>query len=224
MIAPVQEWRALDAAPTIHAGEVHIWRAELRNNPELEKSVSLEERARADGFYFERDRERFLAARGLLRTILAGYLGTSASALRFLTSAAGKPHLQEPADESLRFNLSHSADLMLLAVTRVGEVGVDLELMREGVPFETLAEHHFAPAEASHLRLLPSAERAARFYEIWTATEAQLKASGVGLSNGTKVIEPDRWSLHKLTPASGYAGALAVEGEDIQLKCWSWQK
>ena len=224
MTEAAQGWPTAGEIPKIGAGEVHVWRAELQNHPELERSLCPEERARADRFFFEKDRQRFIAGRGLLRGILGAYLGMAPSELRFTTSAAGKPELDSPAEQSLRFNLSHSAELMLLAVSRVGEVGIDLEFMRGDVNFESLAEHHFAPEETSHLRLLSPPDRTAKFYEIWTATEAQLKASGVGLSNGTKVVEPDRWSLHKLRPATGYAGALAVEGEDVQLKFWSWRK
>jgi 4'-phosphopantetheinyl transferase len=224
MIASSDGWELANHAPQITAREVHIWRAPLESDAELEQTLSAEEQSRANRFYFDRDRERFIAARGLLRTILGKYLAKPGKSVRFVAGAHGKPEIEPGVSDSLRFNLSHSAELMLLAVTRIGEVGVDLEMMRDDVPFETLAEHHFAPEQASSLRLLPPANRAAKFYDIWTATEAQLKASGIGLLNGTNIVEPDRWSLHKLTPAPGYAGALAVEGEDVQLKCWSWQK
>ena len=224
MIPSSQGWARLNEAPPINSREVHVWRVHLQGGAELAESLSPEEWQRATSFYFPCDRERFVAARGSLRKILGSYLNRPATTLRFAATAYGKPELKDPAASSLRFNLSHSRALMLVAVTRVGEVGIDVEFMRENVAFETLAEHHFAPEQASNLRLLPLTDRAAKFYDVWTATEAQLKASGIGLANGTKVIEPDRWSVHKLTPAIGYAGALAVEGEDVQLKCWSWQK
>jgi 4'-phosphopantetheinyl transferase len=135
----------------------------------------------------------------------------------------GKPELTGAA-VSLRFNLSHSDDLMLLAVTHARAVGIDLELIREDVPVETLADYYFAPEDAWHLRMLPAPQRVWKFYELWTSAEAQLKANGTGIAHGLKVLEPDRWSLLKLTPADGYTGALAVEGDDFQLECWSWQK
>ena len=113
---------------------------------------------------------------------------------------------------------------MLLAVTHARDLGVDLEFMRHDMPFETLADHYFDPEAAGDLRLLPAAQRAWKFYDVWTCTEARLKAHGVGIADGLHVVEPDRWSLLKLTPAAGYAAALAVEGGDFQLECWSWQK
>jgi 4'-phosphopantetheinyl transferase len=130
----------------------------------------------------------------------------------------------EDAGSAIRFNLSHSDDLMLLAVTYAREIGVDLEFMRGNVPFETLADHYFDPEDAWDLRNLPATQRAWKFYDVWTCTEARLKAHGVGLANGFQVVEPDRWSLLKLTPAAGYTAALAVEGGDFELGCWSWQK
>jgi 4'-phosphopantetheinyl transferase len=159
----------------------------------------------------------------LLRKILGRYLDIPPKELQFTENAHGKPELSGAAS-LLRFNLSHSDDLMLLAVTHARAVGVDLELIRENTPVETLADHYFEPEDAWHLRLLPAPERVLKFYELWTSAEARLKADGAGISNGLKVLQPDRWSLRKLTPAEGYAAALAVEGDDFQIECWSWQK
>lgn len=223
MIVALENWQSARAPAPLRAGEVHLWRAPLTPTPELSATLSPEEWLRASRFHFERDRERFIATRGLLRTILAGYTGTAAAELNFTTGAHGKPELDGLAN-SLRFNLSHSDDLMLLAATHFREVGVDLEFMRANLPFETLADHYFDPEEAWDLRLLPAAQRAWKFYDTWTCTEARLKAGGTGLAHGFQVVEPDRWSLLKLTPAAGYTAALAVEGGDFQLECWSWPK
>ena len=99
-----------------------------------------------------------------------------------------------------------------------------MEFMKLDVPFEMLADHYFDPEDAWDLRLLPRAQRPWKFYDIWTSTEAQLKASGVGLARGPVVADEERWSLLKFTPAAGYAAAVAVEGGDFQLQCWSWQE
>lgn len=202
-----------------------MWRVPLSENDpeELADLLSPVECIRAQRFHFERDRTRFICGRGLLRTILGRYLDTDPRALAFAEGAHGKPELTGVAS-SLRFNLSHSDDLMLVAVTRARAVGVDLEMIRENVPVETLADYYFEPEDAWHLRLLPPPQRVWRFYELWTSTEARLKADGSGISRGLKVLQPDRWSLLKLTPAKGYTAALAVEGEDFQVECWSWQK
>lgn len=221
MLIAVENWHQGKKADTLRPGEVHLWRAKLDLTRELQDTLSPSEWVRAERFHFNRDRERFIAGRGILRSVLAGYLDENPADLRFTSGPYGKPELAG-ADSVLRFNVSHSGDLMLLAVTYSRQIGVDLEFMKQNVPFETLADHYFDPEDAWDLRLLPIEQRAWKFYDVWTCTEARLKASGVGLANGTKVVEPDRWSLLKLTPSTGYAAALAVEGGDFQLECWSW--
>jgi 4'-phosphopantetheinyl transferase len=223
MIIALENWQPARRPTPLRAGEVHLWRAPLTPSAELGATLSADEWMRAKRFHFAEDRDRFIAGRWLLRTILSEYLDRDPRELRFQNGAHGKPELAD-SDSSLRFNLSHSDDLMLLAVTHAREIGVDLEFMRANVPFETLADHYFDPEDAWDLRLLPASERAWKFYDVWTCTEARLKAHGVGLANGFQIVEPDRWSLLKLTPATGYAAALAVEGGDFQLECWSWQK
>ncbi|HEX8297144.1 MAG TPA: 4'-phosphopantetheinyl transferase superfamily protein [Chthoniobacteraceae bacterium] len=216
-------WSFATRPPPLPADEVHLWRANLPHAdlPRLQPHLSSCELIRAERFHFAADRERFIAARGILRQVLAGYLDLAPENLRFTAGPHGRPELAGICS-ALRFNLSHSGDLMLLAVAHTRAIGVDLELMQDNVPFQTLADHYFEPEQAWKLRLLPPAERAATFYDLWTSTEACLKASGLGLSKGTRVAEPDRWSLRKLMPAPGYAAALAVEGGSYELNTWSW--
>ena len=221
MLIALEHWNHANAPSPLQAGDVHLWRARLTPTEDHRAALSPEDWHRAGRFHFERDRERFIASRGIQRQVLAQYLGIEAGAMNFSTGTHGKPQLP---DTTLRFNLSHSDDLMLLAVTHGRELGVDLEFMKPNVPFETLADHYFDPEDAWDLRLLPAAQRPWKFYDIWTSTEAQLKASGLGLSHGAKVSDADRWSMMKFTPAVGYAAAVAVEGGDFQLKCWSWQE
>lgn len=208
--------------PSLGEGEVHLWRADLQSDPAAYGEVlSPEEWVRAGRFHFDRDRRRFIAAHGLLRIILSRYTGIAPHELRFGAGPHGKPML-EPNFTGLQFNLSHSDELMLLAVCRSREVGVDLEFMRENVPYESLAAHYFPPTDAWQIRTSPPAERVGLFYETWTITEARLKAAGTGFAAAASVVQPDRWSLRTLTPAAGYAAALAVEGEPFELACWAW--
>ncbi len=216
-------WQPAPRSPHLRAGEVHLWRANLADtDPELSTALSPAEWIRAGRFHFERDRQRFIATRGIVRTILSRYLDMDAGELAFTLGEHGKPAL-DGVCSTLRFNLSHSDDLLLVAVSHMREVDVDVEFMRPDVPFEALADHYFAPEDAWKLRLLPPAEKAWQFYELWTRAEARLKASGRGLSGANGIIEPDRWSLRRVSPAEGYAAALVVEGGEFQLDCWSWQ-
>ena len=217
-------WEPGPQRPLLAPGEVHVWRAPLSEaGPELYDTLSTAELVRAARFHREGDRQRYIAAHGLLRCILARYLEMDARQLEFGAGKFGKPVLL-PNFRGIRFNLSHSDSLMLLAVAPTREVGVDIEYMRDNVPFESLAEHYFDPAEAWKIRTAPHAERANRFYQTWTSTEARLKAAGTGFMESDTVIQPEQWSLLTLTPGAGYAAALAVEGKGFDLQCWSWAK
>ena len=223
ILPPFADWESPTDHPALGLGEVHLWRASLITAEDHSSLLSPSELLRAESFHFPQDRARFIAGRGLLRSILGRYLNVEPRELQFTHGPHGKPELTG-AGYSLRFNLSHSGDLMLLAVSHAHEVGVDVEQVREGLNTDELAASYFAHAEAEALRHLPDAERTLRFFELWTATEARLKASGDGLANGTTIINPDRWSLLSLTPADGYAAALAVEGAEFALTCWTWPK
>ena len=218
-------WRIAPAVVTLPPGELHLWRALVIDLAgAVGHTLSPAECERADRFHFQKDRERFVAGRGLVRTVLARYLGVDGATLQFTVGPHGKPALAFP-NASLCFNLSHSGDLLLIALMEAREVGVDLEFIRGDVPFLAVAQHCFSAEDVTRIALLPEPQKACRFYQLWTSNEARLKASGVGLGRGTTAVEPDRWSLLTLTPAAGYAAAVAVEGErDFQLTCWSWLK
>ena len=204
--------------PALHAGEVHLWLATLGPFACEEPPVlTADEWLRAERFHHAVDRHRYIASRTALRTILARYASAPPGALRFLRGEYGKPHL---AGSLLRFNLSHSEDAMLLAVTHRREVGVDLEFVRENLSFEMLSEHYFTPDDQWQLRITPESKRRAKFFELWTRAEAQIKARGLGLSDALRFDDADRFTLHSFMPAPGFAAALAVEGSDFEVSCW----
>ena len=222
-LPPLTDWKTVMEHPELRAGEVHVWRADLANTniPDRGQFLSPEECIRAGRFHFERDRERFIAGRSLLRTILGRYLDLPPHDLRFTQGPSGRPELTGVCS-SLRFNISHSDDLMLLAVTHARAVGIDLELMRDDIPYQTLADYYFEPEDAWGLRLLPPPQRAWKFYDLWTSFEARLKADGAGLGERARIVEPERWSVIRLQPAEGYAAALAAEGNDFNVTCHTW--
>ena len=158
------------------ADDVHVWslsldlpEAELRR---LGSVISAEEAARAERFVHTPDRQRYVAAHGLLRSVLAGYLGTSPEAVAFRSNSDGKPRLAQP--ERLRFNLSHSGLLGLLAVSANREVGVDIEEIRDVGDMEDLAKTCFSPVEQAALAAVPAGQRRWAFFAGWTRKEAFL--------------------------------------------------
>ncbi len=209
----------------------------------LTQLLPAEERERAARFYFQRDRNHFAAARGILRSLLGQYLNLAPGRLCFGYSPYGKPALAAAAGEPpLRFNLSHSHGLALIAVTRGREIGVDVEWIRPDFATEEIAGRFFAPAEVKVMRALPPALQAEAFFNCWTRKEAFIKAHGLGLSLPLNQFEVSlapgepaallstqfdppaaaRWRLCALEPGKGFAAALAVEGHGWELKGWEW--
>lgn len=228
------------------SNEVQVWRASLHLGASrldaLLATLTADERARAARFHFPKDRDHFIAGRGLLRAILARHLDTDPATLCFRYGRRGKPALAIPSDMgALRFNLAHSYGLALYAVTRAREVGVDLERMQPRLE-EGIAERFFSPREVAALRALPGDRQREAFFACWTRKEAYLKAKGDGLALGLDQFdvslapgepaallrtegdpqEASRWSIRELDPAPGYAAALAVEGRNWHLTCWQW--
>jgi 4'-phosphopantetheinyl transferase len=227
--------------------EVHIWRSSLdlplwRVNA-LKQVLAPDERERADRFVRAEDRTRFIGGRGVLRTILGRYLGLDPRQLRFCYNPFGKPALEAAAGgELLRFNVSHSGDIALYAVTSGREIGIDIERIRPDVGTEDIAERFFSRQEIATLRGLPAPCRLEAFFACWTRKEAYLKARGNGLSlplDGFDVslapghaaallgvhddaAEATRWSLRALFPGPDHVAALAVEGHGWRLRCWQW--
>ncbi|HEY0081389.1 MAG TPA: hypothetical protein VGB61_01260, partial [Pyrinomonadaceae bacterium] len=144
-----QTWVNPQALAPLDDGEVHLWRASLVQTPDalrrLHATLAPDESAKAARFHFQKDRDHYVAARGLLRRLLGLYLARSPESVRFSYGAHGKPSLDgEHAAEDLRFNLSHSHELVLYAFTRGRDVGVDLEYMRADFAGEEIAARFFS--------------------------------------------------------------------------------
>jgi 4'-phosphopantetheinyl transferase len=241
-------WTIPPTSPPLPPDHVHVWRVRLdRPDSEIERlraTLAPDELARADRFSFLRGRSEYVIGRGAVRAILAGYLDTSPADILIRAMPQGKPCLASPSSD-LRFNLSHSGQLALVAVARGREVGVDVEEVDADSDLErrlALARRFFSPAEVAALESLPAASQTGAFYACWTRKEAYLKARGGGLSLGLAAFDVSlrpgepaallatrddpaqaaRWSLHALDPGPGYAAALAVEGQDCVIKCWDW--
>jgi 4'-phosphopantetheinyl transferase len=227
--------------------EIHVWSASLdigsEQLAELERTLSPDEMARARRFYFERDRQKYIGRRGILRAILATYLETKPSAIRFLYNEFGKPRLEGSQEaHGLSFNLSHSGALNLVAVGIDREVGVDIELIDSSVASDEVARRFFSPSEVATLEALPQSLRLAGFFKCWARKEAFIKARGMGLSIpldsfDVSPIQGERvalirtansaylsnWRVEDLNIDPGSAAALAADGRDWKVALWNWQ-
>ena len=214
---------------------------------QLRRILSPDECARADRFHFEVDQRRGIVGRAYLRLLLGQILDMPVNELQFEYDEFGKPGLIPGQRRALQFNVSHSGELILIAITTGRAVGVDVEQIRTDLDLNGIAEQFFSASECEILASLPRPARYRAFFACWTRKEAYLKAKGVGLSlpldqfdvsflpdeeprllaTRPNPLEARNWSLWALDLSSedlssDYAGALAVSGSGQKLKCWKW--
>ena len=176
-------WPAAEI-PDLGAGETHVWALELgvaaAEARRLSDLLSPQERARADAFRREMHARRYTAGRGRLRELLAAYTESEPAALSLVEGPNGKPEL---GGADVRFNLAHSVDVGLCAVSR-NEVGVDVEVVegRRLSDWLVIAERFFHEDELRGLRGLADEPGRVEFLRVWTLKEAVLKATGLGLA------------------------------------------
>ena len=235
----VCQWRSIDAAdfavsdrlalPELH---VDLWRVDLDATAEAESRwrslLSEAELQRAQRFHFDRDRKHFCAARGLLRTVLSGYLAVPAKDIQFRYLEKGKPELAAiPETGPLSFNVSHSGGVALFGFTGDRAIGVDVEKIRTDFDTDAIARRFFSEREREQLASLPQDQRHDAFFRYWTLKEAFIKALGEGLSHPLRqfdvttespialITRPDaseaaNWSLQRVDAGPDHAAAFAV--------------
>lgn len=248
--------------------EVHVWSARvdqwLDRLAEFSSWLDADEQARAARYRFPEHRDQYVLGRGLLRGLLGRYLEREPRHLSLAAEPLGKPYWRrDSGDPQLEFNLSNSHGHILLAFSRCGPVGVDVEQIRPLDDLPGLARRYFAKEEQADLEALSEAERRSYFFTLWTLKEAFLKGTGTGLSTPLDSFfvrpifprHPDaarqpsvpqappgdvdssctsysltirgvpqhRWNLCQIPCATGFAAALAVEGElpDGGVRCRS---
>ena len=224
--------------------EVHVWRASLECVPELarqlEANLSDDEITRAGRFQFVRNREFFIAGRGILRELAGAYLRMAPSELRFQYGPEGKPSIcSKNSDEQVRFNLSRTQGTALYTFARGREVGIDVESIRSDVAKEAIAERFFTQRETAELRTLPTELQAEGFFNCWTRKEAYVKARGQGLQipldSFDVTLRPrepaqfvqgvdSRWNLFAFSPGPDYAAALVFDGVPCEVLFFNFER
>jgi 4'-phosphopantetheinyl transferase len=236
-------WRRGDARPILGDGELHVWQVRLAVSEdelaELARLLAPDERTRAARFHFERDRHCFVAGRGILRSILGRYLACPPEEISFVYGLKGKPSLPGAV---LQFNLAHSDGLAVMAVTRGGAVGIDLERVRTLQDFGSIMNSVFTEGEIEAIAALPAMDQLRAFFTCWTRKEAYLNATGDGITvplqrfsipvvpgSPTCMVHVDgasqevtRWSFHELPLGPDYVGTVAFDGviQTIQQYLW----
>jgi 4'-phosphopantetheinyl transferase len=222
--------------------KVDVWRAFLDDDgrPDLktlESVLDTSERARAGRFFFETDRNRYVATHAAKRNILSRYVGIPPDRLLFGMDPHGKPQLLGiRGDGRIRFSLSRSHGIALFAVCQGREVGVDLERVAPDYGEWQFPERHLTAREIRSVLAYPSGRRWEEYTKAWVRKEAYAKATGEGTSapfgkidisvdrDGSGQVldtrKSGRWSLREAHPYPGFSAAIVAEGDAFELNCW----
>lgn len=142
-------------------------------------TLSAGERDRAAKFHFARDRDRYVRGRGFLRHVLGEVLGEDAKSVALRDGLRGKPEVATA--DGPQFNLSHTGDFAVLAVSQVGPIGIDIEWSNRAIDAAQMAKTCFVASEIDALLSVQGTARTHRFYRFWTAKEALMKLTGAGM-------------------------------------------
>jgi len=179
----------------------------------LRELLSDDEKVRADEFRHAEPAKRFIATRAALRVVLGNYLRRRPEEIQFSADANKKPRLGGVhSDSDLRFNVSHSGALGLLAVTVGNDVGVDVELLRNVSHVEQIASRYFHKKEIAAIISATPVDRASSFLRCWTAKEAVVKAIGTGITGSLDSFE--------VPTADEFEGQLDVYPAGDKAHCW----
>jgi len=221
----------------IDSQQVHFWHAFVAEQSVGDHAagyldlLTAQEREQHQRFYFDKDRDRYLITRVLVRTALSRYAPIEPRDWSFESNAYGRPRIanKHVLARRLRFNISHTDSLIVLAIAVDRDIGVDVESTARRAPLE-VAERFFSQQEATALRRLPASAQAHRFWELWTFKESYIKARGMGLSlslekfsfhldSGTDVQiafeksiddSPSHWDFWQLKPDADHLVALCL--------------
>ena len=189
------------------------------NVPPFKTLLSADELRRAERLLDSHKAQAFIVGRGRLRQILGSYLQSDPAAIEFAYGADGKPALHRPQARPLQFNLSHSGNWAVLALSAGVAIGVDLEKIDLSLDYASLAARFFSAAENARLLAVSPPRRRRSFYRLWTRKEALLKGQGRGFTASTEVEERS-WQLRSFWLGLGYVGEIACAGEIQVLRRW----
>ena len=248
MIIVSESWQPPPSELSIPTDRVDVWRVPLDtaelSSAALLSTLAMEEAARAARFRFNTDHRRFVSCRLALRILLGRYLDVVPREIQFQYESNGRPELSRGQNPSkLRFNVSHSGEVGLIAVTVDRAIGVDVEAAQADHRNSELAGRFFSKREVESLEALPDDKRERAFLACWVRKEAFLKATGAGLTFGLSEfsvsVDPDApaellevseeadtvndWYLADLYPGNEFVAALCLEGTPRGIEYWGWR-
>lgn len=241
MFKCIESWVEAPRKTDLKPNSVHIWGWELTATPaQLENHKQLltpKEKERLERFYFEKHQHQFAVAHGMLHSVLSRYLHIEPALICFDYQSHGKPELTSKQNpHRLQFNLSHSGDIALLAVTKEIPIGIDVEQIKPRHHLE-LAKNIMSKTEYEEFSVLKDEEKEDLFFHVWTQKEAVIKALGQGLSFSLSRFSvsirppaqlvsldgapyPKEWTLQDLVMPKGYKATFACCQKIKDYFCW----
>ena len=238
-------WQTTPLDLEISSTYVDVWltSTELKEEQvqEYKKLLSTAELARAEKFVPDHKRREYIITRGVLKQALSRITGLAASGLDFSYGGHGKPYLDiNLAGKNIAFNVSHSYGVALVAITRGGRLGIDVEKIRPEVDWRDLAKRFFSESEFQALDRCPDGSSLKSFFTCWTRKEAFVKAVGDGVARGLSGFDvsidpnetagslnirwPDedaaQWSIRNIPVPGNYTAALAVDRPNCLVRLW----
>lgn len=216
---------------------IDLWRVDLAVTEDDRTLLSEDERKRAERIIIPDKRDQFVAARAALRHTVARYIDREPEAVEFAYAEHGKPAIE---GVDLSFNLSHSATVALIGITRGASLGVDVERAEGDRDLASMAKHFFADAEYAAWLAMPVVDQPLAFLRLWTLKEAYLKAWGTGLSFSSRRFslmldgdprlsatempgdDPGLWRFAQLPIGGPYAAAVCWSGAPRTLRCFHY--
>ena len=240
----ITDWISSPGNIELKPDSVHIWSVHISQNKSnltyFWDLLSTDEQKKANAFYFSKDKNCSIIARGVLRELLGSYLKIDPKHIEFQYGKNGKPMFGNP--ENIEFNISHSGDVIIFGFTKNNEIGIDVEYIKQDPELLEIASNFFSDEEVKSLYELDTSERLLGFFNCWTRKESFIKAKGDGLSFPLKEFvvslspykktallktkwdanEKSKWVLESFVPSSGYVGAIAVQGRIKSLHYLKW--
>lgn len=220
------DWQTADAGPLVLGDdEVHVYQVQISSNLHrleiFSATLTPAEKDRGSKYHQLKDRQRFVVSRGAQRDILSRYVNQPAAALEFILGDNKKPFMRNTNGHHLHYNVSHSGDWIIIAISRFA-IGADVEEVDSALQFEDILDEHFSTQEVAYIRQGNTAER---FFTLWTRKEALLKATGQGLGehlmitpslDGENILplgllsSQYDWQINSFLLAPGYAASVAT--------------
>jgi 4'-phosphopantetheinyl transferase len=235
-------WPTPSSIPQLAAGEVHVWRIDL-DIPDarwqaLRSLLSDDELAKAERFHFAKHRRRTIVSHAALRILLCQYLPCPPRNIAFSYNTHGKPCLADQT-RRIKFNLSHTQEIMLVAFVLDSEVGIDIESVTRKVDYMGVGQRWFSALESHTLQSLPERERVDAFFRAWCRKEAYIKARGEGMSHPLQRFsvaldkheprlvehlddsrETRRWTFIDVDVAENYRATVVAETASWRVSCY----